>query len=476
MYKTKNRYTFSLLVALFLCQSAMSQKLWTLDACLRYAEEHNLTLKQNELNVKQAEIVLEESRYRRLPNLNGSVGNIYNFGRSIDPFTNANVQRNSENWRFSLSTGVILFNGFQIHNTIKQQQQNVYASRFDQEVAKNDIGMSIANAFLQVLFAKELVGVAKEQVKSTQVQLERAEQFFNAGRAAESMVLEMKAQLANDNLNLVNAENQELMARITLFQLLMLPPDGNDISIPETEETPEIEIFTASQLITVYRSKAPELKAAEKRAEAGMYAWKVAQGAYSPRLSLGADIGTLFSNQAQTLKYGDPLVYQQYYDGSGNPVGQVPVPNITGSSITPFGNQMNNNLGQTIALNLAVPIFNNYATRAGVKRAEIGYQNALLNQEIVNNNIDRQVTQAFNEYMAAKARFEASKTSFEAQENSFRFAEKRYEENLISDVDYRVFLNNLISARSNFIQAKYELMFRYRIIQFYQNGTIYLEK
>lgn len=474
MYKTKKRITLFLMVSLFISQSAIGQKLWTLDECLKYAEEHNLTLRQNQLNVKQVEIGLEESRYRRLPNLNGSVGNIYNFGRSIDPFTNANVQRNSENWRFSLSTGVVLFNGFQIHNTIKQQQQMLYASRFDEEVAKNDIGMSIANAYLQVLFAKELVGVAKEQVKSSQLQLERAEIFFNAGRAAESMVLEMKAQLANDQLNLVNAENQELMARITLFQLLMLPPDGNDIAIPETDETPEIEIYNAGQLITLYRSKAPELKAAEKRAEAGMYAWKVAQGAYSPRLTLGADIGTLFSNQAQTPQYGDPYLYQQYYDIAGNPVGQIPVPNVTGSSITPFGNQMNNNLGQTIALNLSVPIFNNYATRAGVKRAEIGYQNALLNQEIINNTIDRQVTQAYNEYVTAKARFEASKTSFEAQENSFRFAEKRYEENLISEVDYRIFLNNLISARSNYIQAKYELMFRFRIIQFYKNGSVYL--
>lgn len=474
MLFTKIRLSALLLIA-FTALDIQAQKLWSLEECLDYALENNLSLKQNRLNIRQAEVNLEEAKFSRYPNLNGSVNNSYNFGRSIDPLTNANVQRNSANLRFGLSSGVVLFNGFQIHNSIQQQRHLVYASLFDEQVAKNNIGMNIANAFLQVLFAKELVGINTELLSSTQLQLERAEKYFEAGRVAESAVLEMKAQMANDNLALINAQNQELMARVTLFQLLELSPDSNDVKIPLIDTVPDAGIFSSGQLLSLYQNKAPELKAAEVRMQASNYGWKVAKGAYSPRLTLGADIGTLFSDQAISPNYGQPLYYQQYYDINGNPIIQLPVPNVTGTETTPFGEQWNNNFGQTVALSLTIPIFNNYSTKAGVKRAEIGYQNALLNKQITNLNISRDVTQAYNEYIAAKARYEASKASFEAQEKSLEFAQKRFDALLLSDVEYRLIRNNYVSAKSTMTQAKYELMFRFKIIDFYKNGTIYPE-
>src|SRR5690606_38840859 len=131
----------------------------------------------------------------------------------------------------------------------------------------------------------------------------------------------------------------------------------------------------------------------------------------------------------------------QYYDINGNAIIQAPVPNITETQTTPFGEQFNNNFGQTVALSLTIPIFNNYSAKAGVKRAEVGYQNAVLNKQIMDNTVARQVTQAYNEYLAAKARFEASKASKEAQEKSLEFATKRYDEQLLSVVEYRLIQN-----------------------------------
>jgi len=475
MFQAKIRLTALLLLSL-IAISSPAQKLWSLDECLEYAIANNLSLKQQNLSVKQAEIGLKEAQFRRYPNLNGSVNNSYNFGRSIDPLTNANVQRNSANWRFGLSTSLVLFNGFQIHNSIAQQKQNVYASRFDEEVAKNDIGMNIANAFLQVLFAKELVKINQEQMSSTQLQLNRAQKYYEAGRVAESSVLEMKAQLANDNLSVVNANNQELMARVTLFQLLELSPDSNDVQIPAIDTVPDANVMSSGHLYSMYRAHAPELKAAQNRLEASNYGWEVAKGAYSPQLSLTGNVGTLFSDQAITPNLGTPFIYQQYYDANGNPIALNPLPNITGSETTPFGQQWNNNFGQTVALSLSIPIFNRYSTQAGVKRAEISYKNAVLNKEITDNTVQRNVAQAFNEYIAAKARYEASKASYEAQEASLLYAEKRKDEKLISDVEYRIILNNKITAQSNYVQAKYELMFRYKIIDFYKNGSVYPEQ
>lgn len=474
MFRAKIRLTALLLFSLSVV-SGSAQKLWTLDECLQYAIANNLALKQQDLAVKQAEIGLKEAQFRRYPNLNGSVNNSYNFGRSIDPLTNANVQRNSANWRFGLSSNLVLFNGFQIHNSVQQQRQLLYASRFDEEVAKNDIGMNIANTFLQVLFAKELVKINQEQMASTQLQLNRAQKYFEAGRVAESAVLEMKAQLANDNLSVVNAVNQELMARVTLFQLLELSPDSNDVQIPAIDTVPDAGVMSSGHLYSMYRGHAPELKAAQNRLEASNYGWKVAKGAYYPQLSLSGNVGTLFSDQALTPSFGSPVLYQQYYDGNGNPVFLNPIPNVTGTETTPFGQQWNNNFGQTVVLSLSVPIFNQYRTQAGVKRAEISYKNTVLSKEITDNNVQRNVAQAYNEYVAAKARYEASKANYEAQEASFQYAQKRLDEKLISEVEYRIFLNNRISARSNFVQAKYELMFRYKIIDFYKHGSVYSE-
>lgn len=472
MFLAKIRLT-GLILFLLATLTGSAQRLWSLEECLTYALENNLTLKQQQLNVMQTEVNLKEAQYQRWPSLNAAVGNSYNFGRSIDPFTNANVQRNSTNFRFGLSAGLVLFNGFQIHNTIHQQRQLMYASRFDLEVSQNDIGMNIANAYLQVLFAKELVNNGKEQVASTTGQLDRAEKFYAAGRIAESGVLDMKAQLANDQLTLVNAENQEKLAKVTLFQLLELSPDSNDVRIPEVDTVPDAGIYSAMQLYSLYIEKSPELKAAGYRMEASNYAWKVAKGAYSPRLTVGADIGTLYSNQALSPVIGQTLFYQQLYDENGTPIAQIPITNVISTSTTPFGDQWNNNLGQTIGLNLSIPIFNNYSAKAGVKRAEIGYQSALLNKEIADNTVQMQITQAFIEYEAAKARFEASQASFNAQKESFAYAEKRWEANVISEVEYRMQLNNYQLALSTFLQAKYELMFRYKIIDFYKHGTVY---
>lgn len=475
MFQAKIRLTALLLLSL-IAVSSPAQKLWSLEECLEYAIANNLTLKQRELSVKQAEIGLKEAQFQRYPNLNGSVNNSYNFGRSIDPLTNANVQKSSANWRFGLSSSLVLFNGFQIHNSIQQQQQNVYASRFDEEVSKNDIGMNIANAFLQVLFAKELVKINQEQMSSTQLQLNRAQKFYEAGRVAESSVLEMKAQLANDNLSVVNAANQELMARVTLFQLLELSPDSNDVQLPIVDTVPDAGVISSGHLYAMYRSHAPELKAAQSRLEASNYGWKVAKGSYSPQLALTGNLGTLFSDQALTPTYGPALYYQQLYDVNGNVLFRAPVSNVSGTETTPFADQWNNNFGQTVALSLSIPIFNRYGTQAGVKRAEINYQNALLNKEITDNTVQRNVAQAFNEYIAAKARYEASRASFEAQEASLQYAERRKDEKLISDVEYRIILNNKINAQSNYVQAKYELMFRYKIIDFYKNGSVYPEQ
>ncbi len=459
---------------LVLCSFSLSyaQKAWTLQECIDYALEHNLNIKQQQLNAKVADVNLREARMASLPNLNASVTNGYNFGRSIDPYTNSFVTTNISNTRFSLSTGLTLFNGFQIYNNVQQQKQLVQASKFDLEVSKNDIGLQIANAYLQVLFAKELVKTRDEQLVVSETQLQRQEKFFRAGTVAESAVLDLEAQLANDELNLVNAENQLKMAKVTLFQLLYLNPDSNEVAKPTIDSIPDAGVSSVDQLYLTYLTKAPEVQAADHRMKANYYAFKQARGAYMPRISLGADINTVFSENYRQVVNSQVIGYEQIYDQNGNAIASIPITVPTEMQVTPFNNQLSNNLGQSLGISMSIPIFNNYRTKAGVRRAEISYESARINMLLTNTTIRQQVTQAYTEYLAAKARYKATEKAFQAQQKSFEFAKKRHEANLMSTPDYRIQQGNFQMAETNFLQAKYELMFRYKIIDFYKSGTV----
>lgn len=448
-----------------------AQKVWTLEECISYAHENNLNIKLQELNLQTAKVNLKEAKMQSLPSLNATANQGYNFGRSIDPFSNQYVVQSISNARMSLSTGITLFNGFQIYNNTQTQKHLLSASRFDLEVSKNDIGLNIANAYLQVLFANELVKSSTSQVEGTKIQLERQEKFKEAGRVAENAVLDMKAQLANDQLNLVNAENQLMMAKVTLFQLLDLNPDSNSVYTPIIDSVPDPGIYSSEQLYQAYIQHAPELKAASSRLEASKYSLKSARGAYSPKLLLGADVNTLFSqNNVQRSSY--ILGYSRLYDNNGNVMATVPVSGYSSDGVTPFSQQLRDNLGQTVGLSLSIPIFNNYRTRAGVRRAQINYESSRLNRLISENSIKRQVTQAYTEYLAAKSKYAASEQSLGAQEASLEYAEKRFEANLISAADYRLQQVNFQTAKTNNIQAKYELMFRYKILDFYKHGSV----
>lgn len=465
------KIVLSFILLLVLGGPIRAQKAWTLEECISHAHQNNLNLKLQEINVQNAKINLTEARMQPLPSLNASVNQGYNFGRSIDPFTNQFVVSSLSNSRVSLSTGVTLFNGFQIYNTMQSRKHLLAASKFDLEVSKNDLGLNIANAYLQVLFAKELVKSNEARVQSSEVQLQTQQKFKEAGRVAENAVLDMEAQVANDRLNLVNAQNQLTMAKLTLFQFLDLNPDSNEVATPALDSIPDAGIFSADQLYTAYLQYAPELKAANSRLESGVFSLRAARGAYYPRLMLGADINTVYS-ESNLQRSSTVLGFSRLYDANGNVISTVPVSTFSSDGVTPFSQQLSDNLGQTVGFSLSIPIFNNYRTLASVKRARLNYESTRINSLLTENTLKRQITQAYTEYMAAKSRYTASKQNRDAQKASLDNAEKRLEANLISIADFRILQSNFQIAETNYIQAKYELMFRYKIIDFYKHGSI----
>ena len=211
-----------ILLALAFCEAVQAQDApdlsspWTLPQCIAYAQEHNISIKQSKLSQDLAEVNYLQSKLNVLPTLNGNASHSYNFGRTIDPFTNEFATDKVLSQNFSLSSGFLLFNGFQNYNTIQEQKFNMLAAKQDLEKMKNDISLGIANAYLQILFAEDLVFNAQGQLSITKLQVERTKKLVEAGSISKSMQFDIEAQSATEELNLVNAENQLTMAYLNL--------------------------------------------------------------------------------------------------------------------------------------------------------------------------------------------------------------------------------------------------------------------
>ena len=241
------------------------QKTWTLRECIDYALENNITVKQNEINSELNEIITLQNKMSLLPNLNASVGRNYNFGRTIDPFTNqfTTQQVESDNW--SLSSNMTLFNGFSLQNTLKQSQLNYLAGKSDLQKVKNDISLNVITSYLQVLYAKEQLNVADGRVAQATQQRDRVNRMVESGLMVRGNLLDATSQLSNEELSKITAENQLMTAKLTLTQLLQLPtPDGFEVEDPAVQiPTSSITDLQPAQIYDLGLKSLPEIKAAD---------------------------------------------------------------------------------------------------------------------------------------------------------------------------------------------------------------------
>ena len=455
---------------------ANAQKAWTLQECIDYATKNNLSIQQSGLNVKDARTTRDQSMLNTLPTVNGFATNNYNFGRSIDPFTNSFSNQQIRNNSFGVSSSVTLFGGLQNIQNIKQQELLYKASMYDMDNSMNNLSLSVANAFLTVLLNEEILSAARLQSENTVSQLERAEKLYAAGSINISNVLDLKAQKANEELSIVNAQNQLQLAYLSLWQLLEMPyDDKNTVSKPKLDAPAVVEEPLANQLFNSYSGRGPDLQAAQTRALAARYSLRAAQAGRSPRLTLNGNINTTYS-ESFLQSTGSQQIGTQvlYIDNNGTPV-TVPYSIPTGYEITPFNTQLSNNLGKSLGFTLSVPILNNWSVNSNVQRAKINMQRSKLNEQQVRNQVYRTITQATTDLKAAKARYEAAKNSFDAAGNSFRNADQRFKLGAMNFTDYSLAKNNHTRAEATMIQAKYELIFRMKVVDFYNGKPITLQ-
>jgi len=436
--------SFLILISSLLFTALVAQNQWSLSQCIEYALTTNIDIMRVELNTAYQENNLQQSKDNRLPNLNADISQSFGFGRSLD-IDNTYVNSQSALTGFSVTSGMVVWQGGQLKNTIQQREYELKSSLEDLQKAKDDMIISISQYYLQILLAEELVKVAEVQLEQTNTQIQRTQKLVDAGTTAEGVLLEIQAQGARESLELVNAKNSYRMALLNLAQILELDDyTGFEISKPELPEVQaEHSLLTSKAVYDNAVATRPEIKSAEYMLESSASQLKIAKAGKLPSLTASAGL------------------YDQY---------QV----LSTYETSDFAQQMKDNSRSSVGLNLSVPIFNRNLNNTSIKNAEIQIENKKLELEATKKELRRQIEQSYINALASYERYHANKLAVESMELSFHYMEQKFDMGRVNSVDYSDAKTRLAQAQSDLVQAKFEFIFRTKILDFYNGIPIVL--
>lgn len=424
-----------------LCATGQAQERWTLRQCIDYAIEHNINVLKTANAAEQSAVETNTAKWARLPNLNGSANQNWSWGRSASPEDNGYSDSKNASTQFNLNTNVPLFTGLELPNQYALSKLSLKAAIEDLNKAKEDVAINVTSSYLQVLFNLELSKVATSQVELSKEQCTRITRLAEVGKASPAEVAEAKARMAQDEMSLVQAENNYQLSLLDLSQLLELPtPEGFTLAQPDTVVnftplTPPDDIYTEALC------NKPGIRAAQFRLEGSEKSICIAQSNYYPQLSFGASMGT------------------NYYT-------------LNGSAKDGFGTQLKNNLNKGLGFNLSIPLFNRLATRNRVRTARLQQTNLALQLDNTKKILYKEIQQAWYNAVAAESKFNSSTAAVTANEESFRLMNEKFNNGKATFVEYNEAKQNLTKSLSDKIQAKYDYLFRTKILDFYKGKEI----
>ena len=426
------------IIASVVTMPAYAQQKWDLKQCIDHAIANNLTIKLQEAQREQSKVELSTAKNSFLPDLNGSASHSFNFGRSLQA-DNTYQSLNTQNTGLNLSTSIPLFSGLQKINNVALSKLNLQAAMEDLNKAKEDISIQVASAYLQVLFNEELVKVANEQLALSKEMLEQKTAFYKNGKASQAEWYEAKARVAQDELSAVQTENNRRLSLLDLSQLLELPsPDDFAIVSPATDSIAGLKIQTSpAEVYAEAVLTKPSVKAAQYRLEGAEKSIGMAKGAYYPQLSFGAGISTNFYN-------------------------------VSGMENGNFGSQLRDNFSQYIGFSLSVPIFNRFETRNRVRSARIQQHTYYWQLEESKKNLYKEIQQAYYNAVNAETQYQSSLTADEAAQASFLLMKEKYTNGKANATEYNESRTAWMKAVSDRLQAKYDYLFRTKILDFYR--------
>ena len=417
--------------------------LWSLTRCIDYAHEQNIEVRSSVLNIKSGEVSFDQAKSQKLPSVSGSVSQNFSWQKGEDATGASTGYSGNSNNNYQVSSSMALSNGYKLTNRVKQAELELESVKLNSETIKENISLQILNAFLQVLYAEEQVKNAERQIESTTEQLALANERLTLSIISRSDYLQVKSELASEKLTLANAKSQFEIARISLMQIMELPvTTAFDIVRPDLEkELNQMREPDAQAVFETALGIKPQVKSAEINAESALYDEKIAKADFYPSVFVNAGLGT---------GYASAFSGQTYFDQLGN-------------SVSP-----------SVGLSVSIPIFQKNQVKNNVKLAQIGIESAELNQINVKNQLRKSIEQACTDVNSAQEQYEAGKEKYTATEESYLLAEEKFKNGLINSIDFLVIKNSLILAESDLLQSKFNLVFSYKILDFYAGVPISL--
>ncbi len=469
-----NKIIILLIAILTINSSLFSQEKWSLDKCINYALENNISIKQYQLKTDASKEVLSQSKVNLFPNLNANATNIYNFGKTIDPFTNTFASEQVRSNTFSISSSVVIFNGFKAINNIKKNNYLYKASKFDVEKIKNDIILSVASAYLQILYNIEILNKANNQLSTITEKKDKIKRLVELGSLAQSNLYDYNAQVASQELSVIEAENNLEISRLTLKQLLDINDTANfSIETPQNIEIPEDYILLdENEVLSQSLKNLPEIKSAENNLFANIVELSRARGDRYPMLTMSGSYGTGYSGASNEVISSTNILQEIGYTNKGDIV-YVPSIDYTYRK-KPFQNQLDDNLNQSFGIYLSIPIFNKMQINSSISLSKIDILQAQYNYESNKLEISKKIQQVYTDAKLAIKRYNASYKALIAYEESFKFANEKYDKGIISAVEYNEAWNNLKNIESDMIQSKYDFVFKIKILEFYTGKELKL--
>ncbi|MFW5708435.1 MAG: TolC family protein [Bacteroidota bacterium] len=439
--QTKLFLLISFLLALPMASFAEKQETtWSLQDCIEYAMQNNIEVRIQKLNEQDAQYDLEQSYANYLPSLNASFQHGYSFGRSVDPFTNEFSTERIMRQNTGASSSVVLFAGFQNVNYMRYNLLRNTAMRYDTEGLQNDIILTIAAAYMQILYNEDFVETATQQTEVIRQQLQRTRALFEGGTLPMGSVLEIEARLAEEELNLITARNNLRLSYLELIQLLDLDPEEEfAIEKPDAATMDQFNLSDPGAIFEKAVQVQPSIKSANMKVQMAEKLIDLERGRMTPSLTLDASMGTGYSEAA--------------LDFSGNE--------------KPYNDQIRDNFNQYLGLSLRVPIFNHWNVRTRVQQSKVDLDRAQNQLELSRNNLNKAIHQAHADAIAAYQKYQATVKSLDAFSESFDYTRQRFDLGMVSSVEFNESQARLARAEREALQARYDYMFKMKILEFY---------
>ena len=466
--------SFLSLIAMLVCSitiQAQSKK-WTLEECVTYAIQNNISIKQSELDSKMALIDKKSAVGRFLPSLNASASHSWNIGLNQDITTGLLQNKTTQFTSAGANVGIDIYRGLQNQNTLRKANLSIVAAKYQLVKMKEDIALNVANAFLQVLFNKENLKVQKEQLRINEKQYARSEELVKVGSIPRGDLLDVKATLALNNQNVITAENSLLISKLSLSHLLQLKDFENFDVVDDTDVKDENNIMaqTPSAIYEKAFEGRTELKIARTNLEIAEKNVAIAKGAFQPTLQgfYSFNSRVAYSDRVTGVipNTSNPTSIVGFVEGTNQNVLSPNFTRVLGNP-APFFDQFNTNKGQSFGMQLSVPIFNGFSARNNVERSKVSLEQSKIAVEQQNLDLQRNVYTAFADAKGALNAYESSVAALEARQGAYNYATEKYSVGLMNSFDFNQSQTLLTNAQSEVLRTKYDYIFKIKILEFY---------